>query len=97
MSKGTVYLIHFDRPFKHARHYMGWTGIGVRRFNRHAAGHGARLLAVIQAAGIGWWVVRQWSGRRALERRLKKRGGHARLCPDCGYKSGNGGYGFNPS
>jgi site-specific DNA-cytosine methylase len=21
---GTVYLLHFDRPYKHARHYLGW-------------------------------------------------------------------------
>ena len=24
MSAGTVYLLHFDQPYKHARHYVGW-------------------------------------------------------------------------
>ena len=23
---GTVYLLHFDHPYQHARHYTGWTG-----------------------------------------------------------------------
>ena len=23
MSAGTVYLLHFDQPYKHARHYVG--------------------------------------------------------------------------
>jgi hypothetical protein len=22
---GIVYLLHFDRPYRHARHYTGWT------------------------------------------------------------------------
>jgi predicted GIY-YIG superfamily endonuclease len=24
-AMGTVYLIHFDRPYHHARHYIGYT------------------------------------------------------------------------
>ena len=26
---GIVYLLHFDRPYQHARHYTGWTGDDV--------------------------------------------------------------------
>ena len=37
---GTVYLIHLDRPYKHARHYLGFTSGGkraaLRRFKRHS-------------------------------------------------------------
>ncbi|MBB5085041.1 putative GIY-YIG superfamily endonuclease [Nonomuraea endophytica] len=22
---GTVYLLHFAQPYRHARHYLGWT------------------------------------------------------------------------
>src|ERR1022692_3195850 len=51
---GTVYLIHFDRPYKHARHYIGWALDVRRRLTEHAAGRGAHLLAVVKAAGIGW-------------------------------------------
>ena len=40
-------------------------------------------MAVIAEAGIGWTVVRTWDGTRGLERRLKARGGHARVCPVC--------------
>jgi hypothetical protein len=27
---GTVYLLHFSRPYKHARHYTGWA-VNVKR------------------------------------------------------------------
>ena len=26
---GVVYLLHFDQPYQHARHYTGWTGDDV--------------------------------------------------------------------
>ena len=29
---GTVYLLHFDKPFSHAQHYLGWgKGNAVKR------------------------------------------------------------------
>ena len=87
MSAGTVYLLHFDQPYKHARHYVGWTARNVtHRLAEHAAGHGARLLEVVRAAGIGWQVARLWPGSRARERQIKRQGGHARHCPLCGVK-----------
>jgi hypothetical protein len=78
-----VYLIHFDRRYAHAAHYLGWTEDLADRLSRHHAGNGARLMAVITDAGIGWTLARTWPGTRALERRLKARGGHARNCPVC--------------
>ena len=85
MAAGTVYLLHFDQPYKHARHYVGWTARTVRcRLAEHEAGRGARLLAVVRAAGIGWQLARCWPGGRARERQLKRQGGHARKCPLCG-------------
>jgi hypothetical protein len=47
---GTVYLLHFDRPYRHARHYLGWTADETvdARLARHRAGGGARLIAVIR-------------------------------------------------
>ena len=81
---GTVYLLHFDRPYRHAGHYVGWARNVKRRLAEHEAGRGARLLAVVQAAGIGWQLARMWPGGRARERQIKRQGGHARKCPLCG-------------
>jgi predicted GIY-YIG superfamily endonuclease len=83
-AAGTVYLLHFDQPYKHARHYVGWAANLKRRLAEHEAGHGARLLAVVRAAGIGWQLARLWPGGRARERQIKRQGGHSRQCPLCG-------------
>jgi predicted GIY-YIG superfamily endonuclease len=86
VSAGTVYLLHFDRPYRHARHYCGWTADLPNRLAEHAAGTGARLLAVVTSAGIGWRLARTWPGDRHRERRLKRQGGAARRCPLCGIR-----------
>jgi predicted GIY-YIG superfamily endonuclease len=79
-----VYLLHFDRPYKHARHYLGWADDLDARLARHRRGHGARLVAVITAAGIGWQLARTWPGDgRVLERLLKNQHNAPRLCPIC--------------
>jgi len=83
-ATGTVYLLHFDRPYAHARHYTGWTADLAGRLADHAAGRGARLLAVVMSAGIGWQLARTWTGSRRLERALKRQGGASRRCPLCG-------------
>ena len=81
---GTIYLLHFDRAYFHARHYLGWTeGEIERRLDRHMVGTGARLISVVTKAGIGMEVARLWAGTRALERQLKKRKNGPRLCPIC--------------
>lgn len=47
-----VYLLHFDRPYRHARHYLGYTpGTIQKRVNLHRSGNGARLMRVIKDAG----------------------------------------------
>ena len=83
-TTGTVYLLHFDRPYAHAGHYTGWTKDLTARLADHAAGHGARLLAVARSAGVGWTLARTWTGSRATERALKRQGGASRRCPLCG-------------
>lgn len=83
-ARGTVYLLHFERPYHHARHYLGFTAEPVEeRIRRHQSGHGARLLAVIVKAGISFRLVRTWRGGRRLERRIKSLGGATRVCPIC--------------
>jgi predicted GIY-YIG superfamily endonuclease len=92
-TTGVVYLLHFDRPYAHAAHYTGWTAHLPARLAEHAAGRGARLLAVTRAAGIGWQLARTWPGTRATERALKRQGGASRRCPRCGIhpRTQNGG------
>ena len=85
-----IYLIHFDKKFKHALHYLGFCEEGglPRRIARHKAGRGAKLLKAVTAAGIAWEVVRVWSnGTRDEERKLKNRKKSSELCPLCSKKS----------
>jgi predicted GIY-YIG superfamily endonuclease len=79
-----VYLIHFDTPYKHARHYLGYTNNLDRRLEEHRRGQGARLMEVIHNAGITWRLARTWEGGRDLERKLKSQhNSPANLCPIC--------------
>ena len=82
----TTYLLHFDRPYKHARHYTGTASDLEARLAEHQAGRGARLLQVAKAAGISWTLARTWPGGRTRERQLKTQGGASRRCPECGVK-----------
>ncbi len=80
----TIYLIHFEPPYKHARHYIGETENGVeQRLAEHRAGHGARLTQVAVGAGCQLLLVRTWQGGRTQERRLKNQKNTPRLCPLC--------------
>jgi predicted GIY-YIG superfamily endonuclease len=82
--RGTIYLLHFARPYRHARHYLGFAEDLEQRLAQHRAGRGARLVQVVLGAGIGFEVARTWEGDRRLERRLKnQRNAPARLCPIC--------------
>jgi len=78
-----VYLIHFDRPLSHAKHYLGFTEDITSRLEAHAAGQGARLMQVLKERGITWRLARTWDGDRRLERQLKNRKESPRLCPIC--------------
>lgn len=78
-----VYLICFDRPYKHARHYLGSAEDVRKREDVHLAGSGARLLQVVNQAGISWSIVRLWYGGRDRERELKRWHSGVKLCPRC--------------
>ena len=82
---GFVYILHFDKPYKHARHYIGYAEESVEdRIETHKKGQGARLMEVIVKAGIGFTVAKVYSDvDRHFERRLKNKGGAARNCPLC--------------
>jgi len=80
---GTVYLIHFSQPHRHARHYLGYADDLERRIRHHRDGSGARLMQVVTQAGISWDVVRTWDGDRSVEKQLKRWHSGADLCPVC--------------
>lgn len=80
---GTVYLLHFDRAYGRSQHYLGWTSDLDARIEAHRHGQGARLLAVITEAGIGFELVATWDGTRNDERRRKRQKHHWRWCPVC--------------
>lgn len=77
-----VYLIHFERPYRHAGHYLGYSDNLAARIAAHEHGNGAKLMEVITRNDIRWSVVKVWPGDRTLERKLKNRSG-SRLCPVC--------------
>jgi predicted GIY-YIG superfamily endonuclease len=79
-----IYLIHFDTPYQHAQHYLGFATDIAKRLNKHKSGHGARLMQVVEDAGITWQLARIWrEGTRTEERRLKNGGSSRRYCPIC--------------
>lgn len=82
---GYVYLLHFDEPLKHARHYIGYAEQDVeKRLATHRKSQGASLTAALNRAGIPYRIVRTWSEvDRHFERALKKRHEAAVLCPIC--------------
>jgi hypothetical protein len=80
---GVVYLLHFNKPYKHAQHYWGWASHLEARLEHHANGSGGRLPGVVAAAGIEWSLAMVIPGDRNTERQMKNRGGATRLCPIC--------------
>lgn len=80
-----VYLLHFTRTYKHAGHYIGFTMSETvqERMERHRKGSGSKLIRVHVEAGGDFVLARTWDGDRRFERKLKKRGGAARICPIC--------------
>lgn len=82
---GFVYLIHFNEPLHHAKHYLGYSEENVAaRFDRHVKGEGARLLQVLNEQGIGYQIAHVWCDvDRHFERKLKRRKSGPKLCPIC--------------
>lgn len=83
---GDVYLLHFSKPYKHAKHYLGFCRSEevARRLQEHASGKGSNLCTVAAQAGVTFTVARVWLGvTRTYERSLKNQGGASRICPIC--------------
>jgi len=84
-----VYLLHFEPPYRHARHYIGYTADSdvVGRVRCHVNGKRGRrspLVAAAVRAGCEVSLARVWEdGDRELEKRLKSWKRAARHCPQC--------------
>lgn len=86
MQANVLYILHFDRPYYHARHYLGSTGDLKKRVSHHMYGHGsgAALTDAIRRAGIGFVVADAWPGNQDREYQLKNHYKNTpRLCPIC--------------
>lgn len=84
----TVYLLHITPPFKHARHYIGFTtdDDAKRRTGEHKRGtkKGSPLIRAALAAGCVIKVTKVWPGAdRDFERKLKNRKNASKFCPCC--------------
>jgi hypothetical protein len=86
LQRGTVYLLHFERPISAghtAQHYLGWSKYLPARAIAHLRGRGARMTQVAAERNIGFVIARTWPGDRSFERKLKNRKEAPRLCPIC--------------
>jgi len=78
-----LYILHFSEPYKHAKHYVGFTDDFNSRMASHRNGTGARLIKVILEAGIDFEAFPISSGDRKAERKIKNQKNAARFCPKC--------------
>jgi len=83
-----IYILHFDEPLCHARHYVGVAHSSNlhRRLRDHAMGNGARLTEVLLDRGINWQVggLIETSGHPRIYEDMIKRGGHTKVyCEIC--------------
>jgi predicted GIY-YIG superfamily endonuclease len=63
--QGTVYVLHFEPAYKHARHYVGWTeGDVVERLAVHLQGRGSPLIRAALAVLLAE-VLNAGDGRSA--------------------------------
>lgn len=81
-----IYLLHFEQPIGHCRHYIGRSTLGniEARLARHSAGHAARLTSIAAAKGIGFVLGNLWiTPDREAERTFKTRWPSKKLCTTC--------------
>jgi len=87
MSRHTqpgVYLLHFDTPYAHAQHYLGYADKITHRVVRHQTGQASPLTRAARKAGIVLILARTWPGtNRYWERKLHNQHNNRRLCPIC--------------
>lgn len=79
-----IYILHFDKPYYHAKHYIGFSDDPSLRFKRHLSRTEQPLLKAVVNAGIGITMkIIDPKGDRNRERQLKKQKNSKRFCPIC--------------
>lgn len=97
---GWVYVLHFDKPLSHARHYVGSTQCLRQRLTNHAQGRGSRLTRELYKRGIGWRLAALYQSPREAMRRIERlcKDHHqaAHFCPDCHRRTTHQGEAYSP-
>lgn len=98
MKEAQVYILHFAKPYwKQAKHYVGYTTVGVEnRIEKHRKGTGSLLVDYaynkkqipFTIASIFDCATKEIA--RALEVKLKNEGHLSRHCPICSKEANNG-------
>lgn len=85
---GTIYVLHIEPPYRHAAHYVGWTGKNdvAERLADHYAGRGSPLVRAAVAAGCDVRLTNTFPGTRTDERRCKDTHKRDRFCGRCRWK-----------
>lgn len=83
-SDGMIYVLHFERAYHHAKHYIGIAldGNVNRRAFEHVTGIGSPLVKAVVEAGIEVYLTLTVPGDRKLERKMHNRHG-TNVCPRC--------------
>lgn len=87
MTNGYIYVLHFNTPIAHARHYVGCTSHLKQRLSTHAIGHGSRLTRELHDRGYNWTLAALYQAplavMRRVERAAKDQKNGPRLCSIC--------------
>ena len=83
-----LYIIHFNRSFHHARHYIGIAQDAKKRLKRHKAGDGSRLVRAVIYTDIKIRMnvigeFEDFSTAHQAEKVLKKKHSTKKYCPIC--------------
>lgn len=85
-----LFLLHFNEPYQHARHYLGYavgTGRGAKYAKAICKGTALgphELVMAAQWSGIEMEVAEVWVGEgRTLQRRMRSNGSLSRFCRIC--------------
>jgi hypothetical protein len=82
-----IYVLHFERPYHHARHYVGFAEHDVEnRVREQLTSTGRRpspLVRAVVAAGIGVVLAAVIEGTREDERKIKRGAKTSSVCPHC--------------
>lgn len=62
-----IYLLHFDVPHHHARHYMGATFDLEARLTAHRQGRGSRLTRALCKGNATWKLGGLWEWTESID------------------------------